>query len=271
MSRGLISKTLREVRVALLLFAAGMMAFEALFAYVWPHFYEDFVGTILQIEFIQQVFKGLLGTDVGPGVGLTTFAGMAWVHPIVLALLWAQEITFCTRVPAGEVDRGTIDVLLSLPASRWQVFLCESAVWLFTGRILVLSALLGSLLGGLATDEEMRPPIGRVLIVAINLYGLYLAVGGMCWLVSSLSNHRGRAVGVVFALVLVSFLLNFLGQLWEPAQAVQFLGVLQYYQPVAILSDGVWPMADMLVLAAVGATCWLIGGVIFARRDICTV
>jgi ABC-2 type transport system permease protein len=196
---------------------------------------------------------------------------MAWVHPIVLALLWAQEIIFCTRVPAGEVDRGTVDLLLSLPVSRWQVFLCESAVWLFTGLILVCSGLLGSLLGGLAADEEMRQPIGRVLIVAINFYGLYLAVGGMCWLVSSLSDHRGRAVAVVFALVLVSFLLNFLGQLWEPAHSVQFLGVLNYYRPVAILGDGVWPIADMLVLVTVGGICWLIGGVVFARRDICTV
>ncbi|UCG33107.1 MAG: ABC transporter permease subunit [Phycisphaerales bacterium] len=271
MSRGLIGKTLREVWVALLLFAAGIMAFEALFAYVWPQFYEDFVGTVLQFKLIQHIFKGLLGTEVGPGIGLTTFAGMAWVHPIVLALLWAQEMTFCTRVPAGEVDRGTVDLLLGLPVSRRQVFLCESAVWLLTGLILVCSGLLGSLLGGLAADKEMRQPIGRLLIVAINFYGLYVAVGGICWLVSSLSDHRGRAIAVVFALVLVSFLLNFLGQLWEPAQAVQFLGVLNYYRPVVILGDGVWPLADMLTLVTVGGVCWLIGGVVFARRDICTV
>ena len=271
MSRGLISKTLREVWVALLLFAAGIMAFEALFAYVWPQFYEDFAGTILQVRFIQNIFKGLLGTDVGPNVGLTTFAGMAWVHPIVLSLLWGQEMIFCTRVPAGEVDRGTVDLLLGLPASRWRVFLCESAVWLFTGLVLVLSGVLGSQLGGLAAAEGMRQPIGRVLVVAANLYCLYLAVGGICWLVSSLSDHRGRAISVVFALVLVSFLLNFLGQFWEPARSVQFLGVLNYYRPVVILGEGGWPIANMLILVIVGGVCWLIGGAVFARRDICTV
>lgn len=271
MNYGVISKTLRETRAALLLFAAGIMGFEALFAYVWPQFYEDFVGTVLQFKFVQHIFKGLLGTDVGSDVGLTTFAGMAWVHPIVLALLWAQEIIFCTRVPAGEVDRGTVELLLGLPVSRWRVFLCESTVWLFTGLTLVLAGVLGSQLGALAAEEEMRQPIGRVLVVAVNFYCLYLAVGGMCWLVSALSDHRGRAVAVVFAVVLVSFLLNFLGQIWEPARSVQFLGVLNYYRPVAILGEGVWPIADMLVLVSVGGICWLIGGVAFARRDICAV
>ena len=90
-------------------------------------------------------------------------------------------------------------------------------------------------------------------------------------MVSSLSNRRGRAFGVVFAIVLVSFLVNFLAQLWEPARSLAFLSVLNYYRPLLILRDTSWPLTDMLVLVAVGGVLWLAGMLIFARRDICTV
>ncbi len=90
-------------------------------------------------------------------------------------------------------------------------------------------------------------------------------------MVSSLSNRRGRAFSVVFALVLVSFLVNFLAQLWEPAKSLAFLSVLDYYQPLLILRSSSWPVANMLTLLTVGVLFWLAGMLIFARRDICTV
>jgi hypothetical protein len=93
----------------------------------------------------------------------------------------------------------------------------------------------------------------------------------MVFLVSALSDRRGRAVAVAFALVLASFLLNFLAQFWWLAKHVAFLSVMQYYQPAKILSTGLFPWQDGLVLLAVAATTWLLGCEIFARRNVCTL
>ena len=49
-----------------------------------------------------------------------------------------------------------------------------------------------------------------------------------------------------------------------------FLSVMQYYQPAKILSTGLFPWQDGLVLLAVAATTWLLGCEIFARRNVCT-
>ncbi len=74
-------------------------------------------------------------------------------------------------------------------------------------------------------------------MVSANLFLLYTAVGGLALLVSSLSDRRGRTVAVVFGVVLVSFFLNFLTQLWEPARSLSFLGVLHYYRPFITIRD----------------------------------
>ncbi len=105
----------------------------------------------------------------------------------------------------------------------------------------------------------------------VNLYCVYLAVGGMAFLVSAWSDRRGRAIAIVFALLLISFMLNFLAQFWGPAKQVAFLSVMQYYQPARILSSGDFPVRDVLILSVIGGTSWLFGCEIFARRNICTL
>ena len=123
----------------------------------------------------------------------------------------------------------------------------------------------------LGVPEEMRPELFRAGLVMANLYGVYVAVGGIAFLVSALSDRRGRAMAIVFGIVLASFLLNFVAQFWEPAKQLAFLGVMEYYQPAQILHSGNLPIGDLAILLLVGGSTWLLGGEIVARRSICTV
>ena len=78
-------------------------------------------------------------------------------------------------------------------------------------------------------------------------------------------------MAIVFGLVLGSFLLSFLAQVWEPAKQLAFLSVLNYYQPAEIVRSGQFPLGDVLVLLGCGLVTWVIGGEVVARRSICTV
>ena len=271
MNRGLIAKTVREVWFSTLLIALGMAALETLFAYIVTTFFDEFSEQFLGVSFFQRMLTGLLGTEVGVDIGLDSIISVAWVHPIALALIWTQGIVSCTRVPAGEVDRGTIDLLLGLPASRTRIYLCETVVWLASGLVVVAGGLAGHLVGSWLGPLGSATISLRTMVTILNLYCLYVAVAGMACLVSSLSDRRGRAVAIVFGIVLASFLLNFLAQFWQPAKAVSFLSVLNYHRPLMILQGGDWPVRDILVLASFGAVFWAAGGIVFARRDVRTV
>ena len=83
-------------------------------------------------------------------------------------------------------------------------------------------------------------------------------------------------MGMVFGVLLASFLLNFAARFWGPARYVSFLSLLTYCQPLAVFQSpsagwAAWPVTDMAVLTGVGAAMWAVGGTCFARRDICTV
>jgi putative exporter of polyketide antibiotics len=270
-NRGLIRKALHELLPIMALFGTLALLFEAALAFVLPKLAVQLSDQLLQMPFLQNIMRAILGVDVADGVGPGFIMSMCWAHPGVLAITWAHTIITCTRVPAGEVDRGTIDVLLGLPVSRWQLYLTETVIWLAGGVVLIALALCGNTVGGLLAPPETRPEMGRIFIVLVNLLCMYAAIGAFALLMSALSDRRGRAITVVFVVVLVSFLLSFLAQFWAPAEKVAVLSVLQYYRPVFILRDGTWPMVDIAVLLGVSGALWTAAGIVFARRDLCTV
>src|ERR1051325_1809373 len=171
---------------------------EALLAFVLPKFGSQFSQQWLQLEFARNIMQAMLGTEIVDRIGPHMFQSMAWVHPVPLALAWAHALLCCTRVPAGEVDRGTADVLLGLPVSRWEVFFSETFVWLVSGMVILAAALLGNVIGSLGLPHEQRPEMSRLLIVLINFFCLYAAVGSFAWLISAFSDRRGRAMTFVF-------------------------------------------------------------------------
>ena len=268
MNRGLLLKALREAWVTTLLFGVGLFVFEALLAYLLPRFFAD---SIVGNPLFRTVVQGILGTEVPVAMGPLALHALAWVHPVALALLWGHEILLCTRMPAKEIDQGTIDSVLALPVSRWSAYLTETAVWLGTGALLVSMAYCGALTGGALAGASSTLDAGRLTSVVVNFFCLYLAVGGLAFLVSSCSDRRGRAIGLVFGIVVASVVLNFLTQFWEVARRLSFLGLLEYYRPIVTLQSGGWPLGDIAVLVLVGSSLWIAGAIVFNRRDISTV
>lgn len=271
MNTGLIHKAAREIALVTLLSATGLFLFETIITYVFWTYQKEFTGDFLQIEFVSNLVNAMVGSRAGTTVGPSTLQSLAWIHPLVLTFFFAQVITVTTRLPAGEVDGGTADVLLALPVSRWALYRHETLVWMCSGVALLIAAMLGNQAGNLLIAEEGRLPVERIFIIAVNLFLLYAFVGAMASLLSCYANSRGRAVGTTVSILLILFLWNFLEQYWTPAQQVGFLNILSYYKPAPILDTGEFPWRDCLVLATSVLGLLFFAGRHFHRRDINTL
>jgi ABC-type transport system involved in multi-copper enzyme maturation permease subunit len=268
--RGVLKKILRETWLATVLFSLALLLVEVLLNLVLPQVLSQMDEMMARMPFMRDFVAALLGIDIEGEITAQLMQAFVWVHPTVLMLLWAHEAMFCTRFPAGEVDRGTIDVLLALPVSRRSIYLCETIGFLGGGVLMIGAGAMGYAIGSQAVPLEIRPGWGLVMLILINLLCLYIAIGGVTFLISSLSERRGRAIFAVFAIVVGSFLVNFLAQFWAPAESFAFLSVIEYYQPANILRNGSLPLGDISVLLGVGAVAWIAGSEISARRNICT-
>ncbi len=268
MNRGLILRALRESWSITLLFGVALLIFESAISFVLPRFQAQFSQQWVQMSFVQSIIKAMVGADVAGGAGPEIFTSIPWAHPVVLAVIWAHAIVFCTRIPAGEVDRGTIDILLSLPVTRWILHVSETIAWVVSSLVLLTLGILGNSIGSALAGTSWEP--ARIGIIFVNLLLLYLAVGSFAWLMSALCDRRGRAISAAFVIVIASFLLNYLAQLWEPLGRIDFLSLLKYYRPLYILKDGLWPIRDIAILASIAASLWIAAGIVSARRDLTT-
>lgn len=270
MNRGLLDKSLREIGLVTAGFGLLLLMVATGISFILHQIQTGMLTMILKLDFARDFLSALLGTPVSGALGPQLIQAFPWVHPLVLLLLFAHETTICTRLPAGETDRGTIDLLLGLPVSRWQLYVCHSLVWALSGLALLGVGLGGIWLGTTLAHAPMAPP-RQLAIALINAWCLYLAIGGFACLVSCASERRGVAVGIVIATVVTSFLINFLAGLWPPARHVDFLSVLSYYRPFFILQGGGWPVRDLAILVGAALVQWTAGGVVFRWRDVHTL
>lgn len=271
MMYGLLTKAFRETWLMTLLFGVGIFLVLGLLTHVLPQIQESIADVFKEIPFAKALFSAMLGTEVGAEVTAQSMQSFLWVHPTFLMLVWGFEVIFCTRMPVGEIDRGTVDLLFGLPVSRRKVFLCETFIWLASGIWLLFMALAGHWLIAPLLPNVIRPDFSVTFKVLLNFYCVYIAVGGIGFFIASVSNYRSRAIGTFFGILLASFLLNFLAQFWEFARQIAFLSVMSYYRPAQTILSTEFPVSNLLILLGIGGIAWAAAGEVMARRSLCSV
>jgi len=268
-----VQRALREIVGTTLVFAGVLGAISGLLAFALP----QIQARIMKQQFIPPPLKAfrdaMLGVDSsGAGVSEIAFA-IAWSHPIVLTLLSAHAIMVCTRVLAGEVERGTVDVLLALPVSRWRLLCCETLAWVMSGVVVLGGVYAGSYVGAQFIKPEFRPEWSKLLMVWCNLGLVYLVIGCFALLLAHITDRRGRAVLGVIVVTIFSLLINFLHTLdasLEFTKRLAFMSFLEYYKPFGMLISGEWPWKDLSILALAASVLWVSTGIVLARRDVTT-
>ncbi|MEY3458879.1 MAG: hypothetical protein RL215_2036 [Planctomycetota bacterium] len=269
--KGLLNRIRMEMETTVVLFCIGLFAVMGLLTALLPKVLGNIHEMFDRLPLIKPLITAMLGVDPGENISAQLSQAFLWTHPTVLTLIWAWELMYCSRLPAGEIDRGTADFLFCLPASRYRLFAAETLGWLASGILLLLYGYAGHIVATSFVHPEMRLTTRSTLLVLSNLGALYLAVGGLSFLCSSLSDRRGRAIGAVFGVLLASFLLNFLAQFQDWAKAINWLSMMEYYRPAIIIQSDEFPTSDVCVLLAIAAAAWTASLAIFCRRSICTV
>ncbi len=268
---GLLEKIRIEVFWSVVWFSLGLGLDMGLLTALLPKVLGNIHEVFDKMPLVKPLIAALLGVDPGNQISSQLSQAFLWVHPTVLTLIWAHEVMYCSRMPAGEIDRGTADFFLCLPVTRKAIFLSETIGWVVSGGVMLTAGLLGHLIASAIVHAEMRLSLVSAVLVISNLAAVYLAIGSFVFLVSALSDRRGRAIGIVFSVLLVSFLLNFLAQFQDWAKAISWLSVMEYYRPAIVIQEGRFPVRDVVTLLTLSACFWTAALVVFQRRSICTV
>jgi ABC-2 type transport system permease protein len=293
MTRILIAKLLRDVRTGLILVALLLAAFQVLWARVTQRIsdsgqiLDSLRGFGLSIENIRatvfqgpgQIVQAIMG---GENIRIDHAADMisiSYVHPLTIFILCTWAIGRASGAIAGEIDRGTMELLLAQPIRRSQVVLAHLCVDLLTIPVLCLSMWAGTWLGAFLvgfignSKETLDVDPWSFGPGLVNVALLVFAISGLTMWASAAGRFRWRVLGVAVVVALLQFLVNLIGQLWEPAAPLRPCTVFYYYQPQPIILESDWyEQGDVWlrlgVLAAVGTVGYVMALWTFCRRDL---
>jgi ABC-2 type transport system permease protein len=201
-------------------------------------------------------------------VAVDTIGGYATFKiGIFIFLIAVWPLLAGSRMLRGEEDRGSMDVLLSLPRPRLNVALEKlAAMWT---ALLAMGVLIGLLAfaGGAKLGGDFG--LGGGLLFGLNLALICAVFGCLALLISQFTQERAPAAGWTAGLLLVFIVLDMVHRVVPNTDWISRLSPIYYYnlsKPL-IPSYGVnaGAMVFQLALAAVlgGAAVWL-----FVRRDV---
>jgi ABC-2 type transport system permease protein len=292
MTHVLFLKLLRDIRLPLLL--VGLLLF--LFEVLWGKVTEETIKLIADFrvlgvsahDLLDVFFRGPAGEFIrtligGAGIRVDRAPDMmsvGFVHPTIQVILCIWAVGRSSGAIAGEIDRGTMELLLAQPLARWKVVLAHFLIDLVTIPTLCVCMWLGVLFSTwrLGRVEEHAVASQHVdpfafLPALLAVGGLLFAVSGYTLWLSSGGRFRWRVMGAAVIVTLVQFLVNVIAQLWSPLKSLSEFTVFQYYQPQQIILDPRWFEAwttwrNLGVLAGVGALGYVLALVTFCRRDL---
>ena len=218
----------------------------------------DLLGMIeLFMSQLPPQVQRLLGDQIRAQFSVEGAVAFGYLHPMVQALLIIVAIVLPTRHVAGEIEKGTLELLFSLPVKRSAVVV---SLWLFSGMALlglVIGGWIGSGVGLWLFPEARGVPVWGIAKAGISLWLLLFAISSYTLLFSAYARESGPATLRAAGLTLLFFFLNIMVLVWPTIDFMKYFTLFHYHRPQQLMMDepllGLNVAVPVLVILVCGA------------------
>jgi len=248
---------------------------------LWAVFPWLFIWLSAQIE--MTAFQGLLSfipkdwqkLSGVPFAEVATPAGrvaLAFVDPVVVLAATVFAITRGSDAVSGQVERGTLEMILAQPVTRTAFYVTQALA-----TVAAAGLLCAVLLAGVWSAVALGPWAGEVepsrFVPAVaNVFGLIVCIAGLTTCVSAADSYRSRTIGILCGGYVLSLLAKLVGRFVGRFEWVGWLSIFSAYEPQRLVgADGSgWGLVARYdgLLLGIGVVAYVIGGLIFVRRDL---
>jgi beta-exotoxin I transport system permease protein len=281
MNLALWRKSIREARW--LLAGSLVLMFVGHWLRVWisSFFTQESVQGML--SFLPNFVEKMMPVSIAQ---LSTGAGriaLEYDDPVILLLVSVWGISRGSDAVAGELNRGTMEMLLAQPVTRLATLWTQATVTL-AGAVLLAAAALAGTATGLATVTLNDPVEIRVFVpAALNLLSLTVFLAGISTMVSSASDIRSRTIGIVGSFYALSLIAKAIGLAAPGYHWLKYTSFFTPFEPQVLVSNATFAWSFSVrgerpfelgglgydcLLVGLGLAAYLAASVIFWRRDL---
>jgi ABC-2 type transport system permease protein len=231
------------------------------------HDNERVKALIQYIDMLPAFLKTFIGGEAVQYGNIAGLIAIGYQEPFVLLLYMLFAVGVPTALLAGEVQRGTMELILSRQTTKTQIYICAGLITVVGMYALVLVMFLGTVVSTDLYDFEQQVPLYNFFKLAINGGILASAVGGIA-LLSAACFRRGMAVSLAVAYLVVNYFIMIITQWWPRMKWLDPVTIFNYVDGAEIFIKPGWPVGDMCVMISLLVVSTVLGGLIWHRRDL---
>ncbi len=204
---------------------------------------------------------GISGDLSAPGTFINSYI-FQFLWPLVAAIV---AIFLATRV-AADATSGFLDLPLSSRLPRAPYLLASIAA-----QVVGLAVLAAVTIGAVwFVDLFIEPDFAteRLALAGVHAFVFGLALAGVTTALSVVFLDRGRAGGLVAAVLILMYLLNVIAQLSPDLRGLANLSAFHYFDLKPLIDAGAYPFGDSAIYLTVAIVGWLVALLAFRRRDL---
>jgi len=267
----LLSRQWRQHWIALLLIVVGVSTFEFVITRIAPAWGEPgFFDGLLAL--LPEDVRGMAYDQFQLGYPIGAIA-FGYVHPFFLALCSAWVVRIGAGSLAGEVGRGTMDVMASRPVPRWAL-VAAAAVSIAAGLAVITGAAFAASAFGIRIRPDLQLTVESIWRMPFIAWLFFMAWTGVTLAISAVRRDAGNAIAWASGLIVTSFVIEFLGRVWKPIAWAGPFSLFAYYHPHSSETWGAGIPKSMalgiepVVLGTVAVAGIALAVVLFQKRDL---
>jgi ABC-2 type transport system permease protein len=218
------------------------------------------------LDMMPSIVKTALGGEMLQAGNTAGLIAIGYQHPLVLLLFMLFAVGAPTVLLTREVQQGTMELILSRPATKSQVYLCASIVTLIGMFTLTMIMFLGTVAATNIYDFGEPIPLDLFFRIAINGGLLASAAGAIALLSAGAFGGHNMSVGATVAFLVINYFMWMVAQWWPPMSFLRSATLFNYVDGVQLFAG--WPLRDMGVLATVILVAAVTGGILWKSRDL---
>jgi len=259
-------RTIKEKKWSTIIYSLAGLVFLWLYVALFPTVQESATNVSQLVKNLPPGLNKAFGLDAK---SFTTFEGFiagkhySLVWPILLIGLVAS---LGSAFLAGEIEKGTIGILLSQPLSRAKIFLGKFMAGIFCIIIFVIISVLSvfplAKVYGIAYQSENQ------LTLALVGFVFGLAILGLSMFFSAIFSEKGKATFTVVGILIVMYFVNIIALLKDNLDKLKYFSFFYYFNYSDILIHNIidnwswWVFGGAFLVGSLLALIW------FNQRDV---
>jgi len=182
------------------------------------------------------------------------------MFPLIFIIILGNKLI------AGYVDRGSMAYLLATPNKRVKLALTQAlCMWVSIGILIAYAT--AAIIAFSAIMHPGMLDIGKLVLISVGLYSLHIAISGICFFASCISNDTKRSFSIGAGVPIVLFLIQMLANMGGKLINLKYLTIFTLFNANDII-EGKGFVLNVSILVAMAILLYGTGIYIFSKRDI---